>query len=412
MTSENLSPAAPSARSPAVAFVLVTIVLDMMAMGMVIPVLPHLVVSLSGGDTGRGAEIVGFFGTAWAAMQFFFSPVLGALSDRFGRRPVILISNVGLGLDYVLMALAPSLGWLFAGRVLSGICAASVSTAGAYVADVTPAAKRAGNFGLLGIGFGIGFVLGPALGGLLGADDPRLPFEVAAALSLLNAAYGFFVLPESLPPERRAPFRWKLANPAASLAMLARERGIGALAAIAFLVNLTHISLPATFVLSTGHRFGWGGREVGLVLAAIGLGAAIGQGLLVKPLVRRLGERRTLLLGLGAGIVGFLFYGLATVPALFIVGVPILAIWGLAAPVAQGMMSGRVAPDAQGRLQGALSSLNGVGALVGPLFFTQAFAFAIGPARDWELPGLPFLAGAGLLTLALCLWPRTAARDA
>jgi DHA1 family tetracycline resistance protein-like MFS transporter len=391
------------ARRPALAFVLVTVVLDMIAMGMIIPVLPHLVLDFEGGDTASSARMVGIFGTAWAMMQLVASPVLGALSDRFGRRPVILISNLGLGLDYILMALAPSIWWLLVGRIVSGITAASVSTASAYIADVTPAETRAAGFGLLGVGFGLGFVMGPALGGLLGGMDPRLPFWVAAVLSLTNACYGYFVLPESLPPERRAPFRWRRASPIGALRMLGRDAGIGALAGVMFLSSLAHIVLPSTFVLYAAHRYAWGEREVGLTLAGVGLSAALVQGLLVKPIVRTLGERRTLFIGLAAGVVGFAIYGLAPNPMVFLAGVPVMAVWGLASPSVQGLMTSRVAPDEQGRLQGAVSSLMGVGALIGPLLFTQSFAVAIGPAQTLGLPGAPFLLASAMLLLALVL---------
>jgi MFS transporter, DHA1 family, tetracycline resistance protein len=204
-------------RRAAFVFIFLTVLLDMVALGTIVPVLPRLVVSFMHGDTAGAAEVYGVFGTAWALMQFLFSPVLGALSDRFGRRPVVLISNVGLGLDYIVMALAPSLAWLFVGRVVSGITAASIATGFAYVADVTPPERRAARFGILGVAFGAGFVLGPALGGIAGSIDPRLPFWIAAVLSLANTLYGLFVLPESLPRERRAPFDWRSANPLGSL---------------------------------------------------------------------------------------------------------------------------------------------------------------------------------------------------
>src|SRR5712691_795049 len=226
-------PAEP--RRAAFIFVFITVLLDMLALGIVIPVLPKLVVDFLSGDTARAAEIYGIFGTVWALMQFIFSPVHGALSDRFGRRPLILISNFGLALDYVLMALAPNLWWLFVGRVISGITAASISTAYAYVADVTPPQDRAARFGMLGVAFGAGFILGPAIGGLAGSVDPRLPFWIAAALSLANAAYGFFILPESLPPERRSPFRWRRANPIGSLVLLRSHKRLAAFATVNFL---------------------------------------------------------------------------------------------------------------------------------------------------------------------------------
>ena len=258
----NVTTSAP--RRAALAFIFVTITLDMMAIGVIIPVLPKLVEDFVSNDTAAAARIYGVFGVVWALMQFVSMPVMGALSDRFGRRPVILLSNFGLAFDYVLMALAPNLAWLFVGRVISGITAASISTGMAYVADVTPVEKRAAAFGMTGIAFGLGFVLGPALGGLLGGLDPRLPFWAAAALSFANAMYGLFVLPESLPPERRRAFEWRRANPIGSLKLLRSRPGLTRLASISFLGSLAHAVLPSVFVLYAGYRYGWDTRRVGL----------------------------------------------------------------------------------------------------------------------------------------------------
>jgi len=245
---------APPPRRAALVFIFITILLDMLALGMIIPVLPRLIESFMGGDTASAAKVYGVFGTVWALMQFLSMPVMGSLSDRFGRRPVILLSNLGLGLDYVLMALAPNLKWLFVGRLVSGITAASISTAMAYVADVTSAEKRAAGFGMMGVAFGAGFVLGPAIGGFLGSIDPRFPFWAAAAASLLNAAYGWLVLPESLPPERRRPFSWRRANPVGSLHLLRSHPELQGLAGVTFISSLAHAVLPATMVLSASPR--------------------------------------------------------------------------------------------------------------------------------------------------------------
>ncbi|MGA9867405.1 MAG: MFS transporter, partial [Acetobacteraceae bacterium] len=266
----------------AIAFILVTVTLDMLALAIIIPVLPELVLGFLGNDTARAARVFGVFGTAWALMQFLFSPVQGALSDRFGRRPVILLSNFGLGLDYVLMALAPGIGLLFVGRVISGISAASISTAGAYIADVSAPEKRAAGFGLISVAFGIGFVLGPALGGVLGQMSPRLPFWVAAALSLANGMYGLLVLPESLPPDRRVGFAWRRANPIGALRLLLAYPGLLGLAVISFLYSLAHQALPAVFVLYGYYRYGWSERVVGFTLAGVGVCSALVGGLLVR----------------------------------------------------------------------------------------------------------------------------------
>ena len=391
---------APAQRTPAFVFIFITVLLDMLALGMIVPVLPKLVVDFLGGDTARAAQIFGVFGTAWALMQFVFSPVQGALSDRFGRRPLILMSNFGLGLDYIVMALAPSLTWLFVGRVISGITAASISTAYAYIADVTPADKRAARFGLLGVAFGAGFVFGPALGGLAGNVSPRLPFWIAAALSLANALYGFLVLPESLPPERRAGLVWRRANPFGALALLASQPQLGGLATVSFLGNLAHASLPSISVLYMQYRYGFDERTVGLTLAGVGLCSMIVQGGLIGRTVRRFGERTTLIMGLGFGVAGFALFGLAPTGLVFWSGIPLMALWGFANPSALGLMSRRVSASEQGRLQGANSSLSGVANMLGPGLFTQVFAVFIGAGAPWQLPGAPYLLAAGLLLIA------------
>ncbi|MGH7491595.1 MAG: TCR/Tet family MFS transporter [bacterium] len=395
----------PTIRTPprraAVVFIFVTVVLDMLAFGMIIPVLPKLVVNFMGGDTVRGAKIYGLFGTVWALMHFFCSPVLGALSDRFGRRPVILLSNFGLGLDCILMALAPTVRWLFVGRVISGITAASIGTAGAYIADVTPAEKRAAGFGMIGVAFGLGFILGPALGGVLGGISPRLPFWVAAGLGLLNATYGLFVLPESLPPERRASFAWKRANPVGSLNLLRTHPQLLGLATSNFLGNLAHAVLPSTAVLYMSYRYGWDERAVGFMLAGVGVCSAIVQGGLIGPIVKRFGERRALLTGLIFGAAGFAIYGLAATGTVFSAGIPVMALWGLAGPSAQGLMTRHVGPSEQGRLQGANSSIMGIAELLGPGLFTLTFAAFISTQRDLHLPGAPFFLAALLLVAAM-----------
>src|SRR6266851_1327167 len=299
-------------RRAALAFIFVTVVLDMLALGMIVPVLPKLVEDFVGGNTARAAEIYGLFGTVWALMQFVFSPVLGALSDRYGRRPVILLSNLGLGLDYLVMALAPSLAWLFVGRVISGITAASFSTAYAYITDVTEPAKRAASFGMMSAAFGLGFVLGPAIGGVLGHIDPRLPFWVAAGFSLLNYLYGLLVLPESLPQERRERFSWRRANPVGSITLLRSHRELLGLAFVNFIGSIAHEALPTTFVLYAMYRYGWNERTVGLAIAAVGVCSAIVGAGLVQPAVARFGERRVMLLGHVFGIAGFTVYGLAS----------------------------------------------------------------------------------------------------
>ncbi len=394
-------------RGGAVAFIFVTILLDMFALGLVIPILPKLVESFVNNDTANAARIFGLFGTVWAAMQFFFSPILGGLSDRFGRRPVVLLSNFGLALDNVLMALAPSLIWLFVGRVISGITSASVSTAFAYISDITPAERRAAVFGKVGAAFGAGFVLGPAVGGLLGGVDPRLPFWVAAGLSFANTLYGLLILPELLPRDRRSPFRWRSANPLGALHLLRTDRVLTGLSIANFFAQLAHVVLPSTFVLYATYRYGWNTGTVGLTLAMVGICAMAVQGAGIGPIVRRIGERRALLLGLGCGAIGFLIFGAAPTGPLFWLGIPVMALWGVAGAATQALMTQLVAPDQQGQLQGATTSVQSVAQLLGPFLFTLIFAYFIGAQAPLKLPGAPFLLASVLLVLALVIAART-----
>jgi DHA1 family tetracycline resistance protein-like MFS transporter len=394
-------PDAPNGEAPrkaALAFIFVTVVLDMLALGVTVPVLPKLVLGFEGGDAAQAAHVVGLFGTLFAGMQFLFAPLLGAISDRFGRRPAILISNFALGADYVLMALAPSVSWLFAGRTISGICAASFSVPSAYIADVTPPEKRAAGFGFLGAAFGLGFVIGPAFGGLLGSLSPRLPFWTAAALSLANAIYGLFVLPESLPPGKRGTFAWSRANPVGAFGLLRRHPLVLGIAGVAALSYLAHEVLPSMWVLYTDYRYHWGERAIGLTLALVGVFSAVVQGGLVRKGVARMGERRALVFGLACGALGFAAYGLAPTSAWFFLGIPFGALWGFAGPSAQALMSQRVDPSEQGRLQGALAGIRGVTGMIGPTLFTSAFAWALKGPRP--RPGLPFLLAAALLGIA------------
>jgi MFS transporter, DHA1 family, tetracycline resistance protein len=400
---------APPMRRAAVAFIFVTILLDTLALGVIVPILPKLVASFVDNDTASAARIFGLFGTAWAAMQFFFSPILGGLSDRFGRRPVVLLSNFGLALDYVLMALAPSLSWLFVGRVISGITSASISTSFAYIADITPAEQRAAVFGKVGAAFGAGFILGPALGGLLGGMDPRLPFWVAAGLGLANTLYGLLILPESLPQDRRSPFRWKSANPLGALHLLRSDRVLAGLSVANFFAQVAHVVLPSTFVLYASYRYGWDAATVGLTLAMVGICAMAVQGAAIGPIVRRFGERRALLLGLGCGAVGFLIFGAAPSGPLFWLGIPVMAFWGVSGAAIQALMTRLVAPEQQGQLQGATTSVQSVSQLLGPFLFTLTFAYFIGAQAPVKLPGAPFLLASALLVLALAIAARTLA---
>lgn len=415
------SSAIPTSRQGAVLFILITVLLDMLSFGIIIPVLPKLVEEFFSGDTAQAAILYGLMGTAWAFMQFFCSPIQGALSDRFGRRPVVLLSNFGLGLDYIVMALAPNVAWLVGGRVISGMASSSFSTAGAYITDITPPEQRAAAFGKIGMVFGLGFIFGPALGGWLGAIDPRLPFWGAASLSLLNAGYGFFVLPESLPPDKRTPFSWTRANPVGSLVLLRSHHELFGLATVAFFGYLAHAVLPSVSVLYMGYRYGWGPASVGLMMAGVGLAAMIVQGGLIRPITAWVGERRTLLIGLICGSVGFSVYGLAPEGWIFCLGIPVMAFWGLSGPANQSLMTRHISSSEQGQLQGAIASINGMTGMIGPTLFAQTFAFFIRSdsplnpqhstlSTSLEFPGAPFiLASLMLLSAVIIAWRTTKA---
>ena len=401
--SETSAVGVPPARGAAVAFIFVTILLDMLALGLIMPILPKLVESFVDNNTAQAARIFGVFGTAWALMQFVFSPILGSLSDRFGRRPVVLLSNFGLGLDYVLMALAPSLIWLFVGRVISGITSASISTAFAYIADITPAERRAAVFGKVGAAFGAGFIIGPAVGGLLGDVDPRLPFWVAAGLSFANTMYGLLILPESLPRDRRAPFRWKSANPIGALHLLRSDRVLTGLSVSNFFAQLAHAVLPSIFVLYATYRYGWDSKTVGGTLAMVGVCTMLVQGAGIGPIVRVFGERRSLLLGLVCGAAGFFIFAIAPTGPLSWLGIPVMSLWGVSGAAIQALMTKRVAPDQQGQLQGANASVQSVSQLLGPFLFTLTFAYFIGAQTPLHLPGAPFYLASALVLLALVI---------
>ncbi|HKP93124.1 MAG TPA: TCR/Tet family MFS transporter [Chthoniobacterales bacterium] len=392
-------------RKAAVIFIFITVMLDMLALGLIMPVLPKLVLNFLGNDAPKAAKVFGIFGTVFALMQFLFSPMLGVLSDRFGRRPIVLLSNLGLGLDYVVMALAPTLGWLFVGRAISGITAASINTGTAYVADVVEPEKRAGAFGMIGAAFGVGFVLGPALGGLLGNSDPRLPFWVAAGLSLANALYGFFVLPESLPLERRKPFTLRRANPVGSLVLLRSHPELFRLATILFIGYVAH-EVFNVWALYTIFRYAWREGTVGLSLALVGLCSIVILIWIVPAMVSNFGERRTFYIGQFFGALGMVFAGLAWTGLFFFLSIPVMMLWTISTPAAQGMMTRRVSESEQGELQGAIGSLCSLAWIIGPGVFTFTFAYFIDPQRGWQAPGAPWYLGAFLLFIAMAMATR------
>jgi DHA1 family tetracycline resistance protein-like MFS transporter len=388
-------------RRAALMFIFVTVLVDILSFGVIIPVLPHLVQRFLDGDIARAALWAGIISSMFALVQFITTPIQGALSDRFGRRPVILLSNLGTGIDFVFMALVNTLPLLFIGRLISGIAAASFSTANAYIADITPAEKRAAAFGKIGAAFGVGFVIGPAVGSFLSTIDLRAPFWLAAGLALANFLYGYLVLPESLPPEKRSPrFDWKRANPIGAVGLLAKYPQVLGLAAVVFLSSLAHYVLPATFVLYADHRYHWSEARVGYVLALVGACNIVVQAVLVGKFVRAIGERRTLLIGLAFGVVGFLGMGLSPAGWIYLCTVPFMALWGLSGPATQALLTQRVNPHEFGRIQGAVTSVMSVGGIFGPFMFSSVFAHFIGPHAPLPLPGAAFVLAALLLALA------------
>ena len=385
-------------------FIFAAAVINAVSFGIMIPVLPNLIKEFTGGDTAAASEWNVVFGAVWGVMQLFCGPILGMLSDRYGRRPILLISLGGLAIDFLFMALAPSLMWLFVGRIINGLTAASFSTANAYVADITPPAKRAKAYGWMGSAFSFGFLVGPALGGFLGDIDLRLPFFVAAGLTTINWLYGFFILPESLPPEKRvAKFDWKRANPVGSLSFLRSHNELLGLASIGFLFQLAHTVLPAIFVLYTGYRYGWTPGFMGLTMMATGLAGVLVQTLLVGPVVARIGERGALLLGAAAGAAGFTIYGLASTGWSYMIGVPVFALMNFLMPGLQGLMTRRVEPSAQGQLQGANQALQGIASVIGPIVFGMTFAWSIRHDGAMHQPGLAIYLAAALLVCAFLL---------
>lgn len=394
------SPLKSTAGKAALIFIFATVFFDTLGFGIIIPVFPRLVQDFVGGDPARAGITLGIFNAVWASMQFIFAPVLGALSDKFGRRPVLILSALGLGIDYTIMALAPNLGWLFVGRVVSGITSASFTVSFAYVADVVPGEKRAGAYGLIGSIWGVGFIIGPAIGGVLGSFGPRYPFWGAAAMSISSAIYGLFVLRESLPIENRRSFSLKTANPVGGLLMIRGRQGLGGFLTVNFLNFLAFQVLPTVYVLYAGYRYGWGPTLVGLALAIVGACNIIVQGLLVRRVVARFGERVTLLIGLVSGTAGFIVWGLASTPLIFLIAIIFYAPIGFVQPAVQGLMTRKVGPSEQGALQGINGSIMALTGIIGPLIFGSLYAYFISP-QSFNLPGAPFLLSALLMIASL-----------
>ena len=394
------------ARKPAVAFVFVTLVLDILGIGLIIPITPRLVESFQQTGVADASRTYGLLVALYSLMQFVFAPVLGSLSDRYGRRPVILLSLLGSGLDYFLLAYAPSLAWFFVGRIISGITGANFAAASAYIADVSPPEKRAANFGLIGAAFGLGFILGPALGGLLGDIGLRWPFIVAGILTLLNALYGWLVLPESLAPENRRAFSWTRSNPVGALLHLSKYPMVLGLAGTYFLLYFGHQVLPSTWVLYTSHRYHWTVSQTGLSLAIVGLMAAIVQGGLTRIVVARIGERKAASIGLAIAALAYVGYGLATEGWMIYVILVFASLGGITGPSLQGLISRNVGADEQGGVQGSLASLSSIAGVIAPPIAAGLF----GHFAD-SLPGAAFFFSAALTVLALVLTVRSFLRQ-
>ena len=389
------------------AFILVTLFIDILGIGIIVPILPVLIREFLGGNNVQAAVYYGVIISTYATMQFLCAPVLGALSDRYGRRPVILVSLFGLGIDYLIQGWAPSIGWLFLGRIIAGIMGASITTANAYIADVSTPQTRAQNFGFVGAAFGLGFIFGPVLGGLLGAISLRLPFFVAAGLALVNWLYGFFVLPESLAPEHRSTVSWRKMNPLASLRRLGTYPLVAGLAVAFLFATMAQRGLENVWILYTGFRYGWDLLTNGLTLGLVGVMAVLVQGLLIKPIVARIGERRSITLGLTVSTLAFLAYGLASQGWMVSVIIVFGALAGVALPTIQGLVAGTVLPSEQGKIHAAFTSLTSLTAIFSPLIFTAGlFSFFTSAAAPVILPGAPFFLGSLLFLVSLGLLVR------
>jgi DHA1 family tetracycline resistance protein-like MFS transporter len=392
-------------RQAAFGFIFASALMNSISFGLMIPILPNLIRQMTGGDTAEASVWNVIFATTWGTMQFLVGPVLGVLSDRVGRRPILLISNFGLAVDFLFMAFAPTLWWLYVGRVLNGMTAASFSTGGAYVADITSPQERAKYFGRLTSAFSFGFIVGPVLGGFLGDINIRLPFLVAAGVTTLNWLYGLLILPESLPPERRlATYEWRRTIPlVGAFRLLSAHLGLFSLAGVAFLFQLAQIVLPQVFVLYMTWRYGWSMSQIGATLLLTGVLGVIVQMFLVGPAVKRLGERRLVLVGCVAGILGFAWYASAPTGWAYLLGAPMFAFSGFLMPGVQGLMSQRVPPTHQGQLQGVNQSLQGIASIIGPSIFGLTFAYSVRHDATLHLPGLAIYLASGLFVLAFLL---------
>jgi len=396
-----------SARKPALSFIFITLLIDVIGFGIIIPVIPKLIMELTGGGMSDASVYGGWLMFSFAAMQFIFSPIFGGLSDQYGRRPVILISLFGFGLDYILVALAPNIGWLFLGRIFAGITGASFTTASAYIADVSTPEKRAQNFGMIGAAFGLGFIIGPVIGGLLGQFGSRVPFYAAAGITFINWLYGYFVLPESLSKENRRPFDWKRANPIGSLMHLRKYPVISGLVVSLVCIYIAAHSVQSTWSYFTMEKLKWDESMVGYSLGVVGILVALVQGFLIRYTTPFFGPKKSVYIGLALYTTGLLLFAFASQTWLMFAFLIPYCLGGVAGPALQGLMSNQVPANEQGELQGALTSLISVTSIIGPPLMTGLFAFYTKPSTSVYFPGAPFLAGAIFMLISLLMAMRT-----
>lgn len=382
-------------------FIMVTILIDAIGFGLIIPVMPDLLEELLGQSSDVGAKWGGYLAFSYAAMHFLFGPLIGNLSDRFGRRPVLLLSLASLAIDYIIMGFATSIWILFLGRILSGICGATFPTANAYIADMTDQENRAQAFGLVGAAFGIGFIFGPAIGGLLGAFSSRTPFFAAAGLAVVNMIYGYLILPESLTADNRRKFSLTRANPLGALAHFRKLPALKPLFLVSLLYGFAHLVYPSTWNFHADARFGWGSQQIGWSLMAFGICSAIVQGGLIGMIVKKLGQKRTAILGFSFNIVGFIGFAFASQGWMIYAWIPLSAIGAVAGPSINSLMSAKVGPDTQGELQGAIASVSAIANMFGPLLMTQVFSFFLSDAAPIKFHGAAFLLASFLTLLAM-----------
>ena len=405
--SENMSENMSEKRNSGLVFIFITMLLDVIGFGIIIPVLPKLIAELIHGDISSAAKWGGWLMFTYAVMQFIFAPIIGALSDQYGRRPVLLASLFAFSMDFILQGLAPTIGWLFAGRIIAGITGASFSTAGAYIADVSTPEKRAQNFGLIGAAFGLGFIIGPVLGGLLGQYGARVPFFAAASLAMLNFLYGYFILPESLKKENRRAFDWKRANPMGALANLKRYPVVLSLSASLICIYIAAHANQSTWSYITMEKFKWDERMVGISLGWVGLIVGVVQGLLTRIVIPKLGQKRAIYVGLALNAIGFTLFAFATQTWMMFVFMIPFGLGGIAGPALQGIISSQVPPNEQGELQGTLTSLVSITSIIGPLLMTNLFYYFTHSDAPIYFPGSPFLMGSVLCILSVLLAYRT-----